>query len=907
MKPHIDELLQLKAQYQQLNGGVPFDPPVTKSKKKKSKKQDESKDAQEAKDAGEGEGGEENKVTKKQLNKEKKKAARQKAKDDRRAREAEEGKQEQTEKEQSQEEVKSAELASSSLESLVSYDTSMMEWDGTQAKVLVTESEASMTFKLLQAFDFSSLVNIVVLPPVSEDSNAMSQQSTSPVLFMPTSWCSSLSAPTVMSGDMTVASLLILQTLNASCGTTHSAATVGLCNMFLERMYSLLLLGRNGAASSAHSQAVASFLSFLDHHFTSFTYALGHVLSPLDALVCHVLHNIDSSLVVVHSNASNRSSHISSSSLTAFSRWLRHVLFTLHYPSPFPQVKSQRKGGQHQGKEEEKAGDANKSLVHPGCPPLKGAIDGQVCTRFPPEPSGYLHVGHVKALLLNEHYARRYHGTLILRFDDTNPSKEKEEFEQNILFDIASLGITPDKITHTSDSFDIIIEYARQMIRDGHAFMDDTKQEDMQEERIQRVNSKHRDMDVETTMELFDQLLEGAASSWCLRAKIDMTSDNGCMRDPVLFRANDTPHNKTGTRYKAYPTYDFACPIVDSIEGVTHALRTTEYNDRDFQYQWLQEAMGLRTVNIRAFSRISFIYTLMSKRKLNWFVENRLVDGWFDPRFPTVQGLLRRGVSIQALREFILSQGASRRVVNMEWDVFWAANKRELEIAAKRTMGLPQQEAVVLNVLNFQAVTSCDDSSTVVLKRIQNHPKDVSYGYRPLRLSNKVLIEQGDAEKLEVGKQIVLLRWGGFTIQSIIKDRSTGKILHIDAVLDDSVNLKKAAKLSWLADTEDKVSFVCQEFGHLITKPKLEPEDDFMDFVNTKSMATTLYWGDASLRNAKKGDVVQLERRGFFRVDQTHIRECEDEEHTSPSLTLILIPDGKTKAMSTLSSALGHL
>lgn len=319
---------------------------------------------------------------------------------------------------------------------------------------------------------------------------------------------------------------------------------------------------------------------------------------------------------------------------------------------------------------------------------LEGAEMGKVVTRFPPEPSGYLHIGHAKAALLNQYFARKYQGRFIIRFDDTNPTKENIEFENSILEDLDLLGIhsSDSKITYTSNYFDKCEELAIKMIHEGKAYVDDTDQETMREERNKGAASKCRENSIEENLRRFQEMKKASEEGLknCLRAKISPDHPNGCMRDPVLYRCNLTPHHRTGSTYKIYPTYDFACPIVDSIEGVTHTLRTNEYHDRIEQYYWIIDALGIRKPFIWEFSRLNFVYTLLSKRKLNWFVNNKLVTGWDDPRFPTVRGILRRGLTVDALKKYILMQGPSTSTVSLEWDKLWAVNKQVIDLVAPR-------------------------------------------------------------------------------------------------------------------------------------------------------------------------------------------------------------------------------
>ncbi|GMF55925.1 unnamed protein product [Phytophthora fragariaefolia] len=539
------------------------------------------------------------------------------------------------------------------------------------------------------------------------------------------------------------------------------------------------------------------------------------------------------------------------------------------------------------------AGAAKKAKDTGSCPPLKDAVDGQVVTRFPPEPSGYLHIGHIKACMLNNYYARHYHGKLILRFDDTNPSKEKDEFEQSIIADLKRVDVVPDVVTYTSDYFPKIADFARQMIREGNAYMDNTSQEQMREERMEGINSKCRDQTPEENLALFEKMLKNApeAQGYCMRGKIDMQAKNKTMRDPVFFRLNPTPHHRTGTKYQAYPTYDLACPIVDSIEGVTHALRTTEYNDRDFQYQWVLDTLRLRKVIIQGFARMNFVYSVLSKRKLQWFVDNGHVEGWTDPRFPTVQGVLRRGVQVEALREFILSQGASRRITDMEWDKFWTLNKRVLDPTAPRYFAIAKESSVPLTLTNV--------SNEVISIPVARHPKDPSMGNKMVRFCNKLLLERDDVNNFVEGEEVTLMRHGNIIVKKINK-AADGTVTSVEAENHPEGDFKKTKlKVTWLADVPDLVPLTLVEFDHLLNKPKLEEGDDFHDFLTETTRAEMHAVGDHELRNMKEGQVVQLERRGYFRIDVPYVSDDKP-------IVMFMVPDGKVKAMSTLSTKLAH-
>uniref|UniRef100_A0A7S2WGA5 GST C-terminal domain-containing protein n=1 Tax=Mucochytrium quahogii TaxID=96639 RepID=A0A7S2WGA5_9STRA len=680
-----------------------------------------------------------------------------------------------------------------------------------------------------------------------------------------------------------------------------------------------------------HHMSSAETLKMADEHLKFRTFFAGHALSLADiAMWCGL----------VRATGGNADS-VFSESYTHLNRWGTMVKsipgFSMVNGMYNKHLAAQTKAAaapvaaKKAGKTAAKGVD-DRNVDKYKLPGLKDAVVGKVVTRFPPEPSGHLHIGHAKALFLNKYYAERYKGEMLIRFDDTNPEKEKVEFEEGIIEDLKTLGVCVDKISYTSDHFDTIIKYAARLIKQGDAYMDDTPQEKMSEERRAGIESVHRDSESNGNMFKFFCLVFGLADAeakaktygvkldpklvaegkklggdyahWCLRAKVDMASKNKALCDPVIFRGNSLPHARTKNTYKAYPCYDLACPIVDSIEGVTHAMRDILYRDRAPLYQWFFPKLGLRPVAIQDFSRMNFIYTLMSKRKLKWFVESGRVPGWDDPRFPTIKGVLRRGMQIDALFDFMVAQGASKNIIDMEWDKFWALNKKIIDPVAPRYMAVSKQNSVEVKIKNADGSDFKECVKTIPL-----HPKDVTgekFGMKSLFQGPVVLVEGEDlesdgnsVEQVVAGEDILLVNWGVQKVTKVEKDAS-GKVsgLEVQFVPGGDVKLPKR-KIHWVAKSVHNTNIVMHEFDYLITKPKFDEGDKFEDFINENSEATTELIGEPGLRHAKFNTYLQLVRRGYFRVDAADLNNGQP-------ISLFMIPDGKVKSMSTLSTKLAH-
>eukprot|EP01090_Pellita_catalonica_P004136 TRINITY_DN1397_c0_g1_i2.p1 TRINITY_DN1397_c0_g1~~TRINITY_DN1397_c0_g1_i2.p1 ORF type:complete len:785 (-),score=122.53 TRINITY_DN1397_c0_g1_i2:42-2330(-) len=515
---------------------------------------------------------------------------------------------------------------------------------------------------------------------------------------------------------------------------------------------------------------------------------------------------------------------------------------------------------------------------------LPGAVHGKVVTRFPPEPSGYLHLGHCKAAMLNDKYRQVYDGKLVLRFDDTNPSKENVDFVNAIREDLKTLGIKESfPISYTSDWFKEIAGFAEQMIKDGFAYVDKSPAAQISDERMKMIESQYRNTSVEENLKLWEEMKQGTdeGQKCVLRAKIDMTSKNGTMRDPAIYRVvTHPPHHRTGTQFKVYPIYDFACPIVDSLEGVTHALRSNEYRLRDEQYRWMLKALRVRPVAIKDFSRLNFKYTVMSKRKLQKFVDSGLVDGWDSPAFPTVRGVFRRGLTLEALQTFIYSQGSSHRETLQDMNKLWALNKQLIDRQIKRFSAVPADAKVKLVLSN--GPDKVEHSTALWCKQ------NPDLGKKTKIHTKSIWIAQDDAKLLKNGEEFTLMDWGNCVVEKIVKEGDT--ITQLEGKLNVGGDYTKTKwKLTWVPIVDDLVPVDLVEYGNLVTVERLEKGQNFEDFINPNLKTTRKFLGDPALRLLPKGERIQIERIGYYICDSA-FRGFQDKP-----LVLINIPDGKKK------------
>ncbi|MFH1363369.1 MAG: glutamine--tRNA ligase/YqeY domain fusion protein [Candidatus Omnitrophota bacterium] len=513
---------------------------------------------------------------------------------------------------------------------------------------------------------------------------------------------------------------------------------------------------------------------------------------------------------------------------------------------------------------------------------------GRVHTRFPPEPNGYLHIGHAKSICLNFGIARDYQGECNLRFDDTNPAKEESEYVESIKKDVGWLGFEwGSGEFYASDYFDQLYQYARELIQKGKAYICDLSPEEIRDYRGTLTeggkNSPYRDRPVEESLDLFTRMKEGEfpEGSKVLRAKIDMSSPNFNLRDPALYRIKKAEHHRTGNKWCIYPMYDFAHCLSDSLEGITHSICTLEFENNRPLYDWILDQLAVHHPQQIEFARLNLSHTVLSKRKLLELVETGHVSGWDDPRMPTLSGLRRRGYTASSIRSFCDTIGVAKFNSIVDMVVLENAIRQELNKTALRVMAVLQPLKVV--IVNYP------EGRHEELEAI-NNPEDLSVGTRKIPFSKVLYIEQDDFKeeppkkffRLAPGRE-VRLRYAYFIkCLEVVKDK-TGRITELHCSYDpatrggDSPDGRKVkATLHWVA-AENSLKAKVRLYNHLFIERdpgKVLDGQDWKAGLNSRSLEVIdECYLEPSLKKAKPGQRYQFERKGYFCVDSVDSKD----------------------------------
>jgi glutaminyl-tRNA synthetase len=512
-----------------------------------------------------------------------------------------------------------------------------------------------------------------------------------------------------------------------------------------------------------------------------------------------------------------------------------------------------------------------------------GKNGGKVVTRFPPEPNGFLHIGHAKAITIDYGIAEQYKGTYHLRFDDTNPVKEDTRYVEGIQRDIRWLGYDwKDKLFYASDYYDQLYDYAVQLIKLGKAYVCDLSADQIREYRGTLTepgrNSPDRDRSVEENLDLFERMKNGEYpdGTRTLRAKIDMFSPNLNMRDSVMYRILHAHHHRTGDKWCIYPMYDFTHCFSDSIEGITHSFCDLDFEAHRPLYDWFLDQLGVHHPQQIEFARLNLNFTVMSKRKLLMMVENGTVDGWDDPRMPTLGGMRRRGYTAAAIRRFCEAIGIAKRASVVDIALLEHSVREDLNKTSLRMMA-------VLNPLKV-VVTNYPENQVEQMDAV-NNPEDPCAGTRSVPFSRELYIEREDFMEIPAAKfyrlspgKEVRLRYAYFIkCESVVKDPKTGEVIEVRCTYDpasrggDSPDGRKVkATLHWVSASH-AVEAEVRLYDSLFTKENpmdVEEGKEFLDYLNPNSLQVLKGCKlEAGLRNSQPGERYQFERMGYFCVD----------------------------------------
>lgn len=527
-----------------------------------------------------------------------------------------------------------------------------------------------------------------------------------------------------------------------------------------------------------------------------------------------------------------------------------------------------------------------------------------VVTRFPPEPNGYLHIGHAKSICLNFGIARDYNGLCNLRFDDTNPAKEEVEYVESIENDVRWLGFSWNgEPRYSSNYFDQLYGYALELIKKGLAYVDELSPDEIREYRGTLTapgrNSPYRDRTVEENLALFEKMKNGEFEEGkaCLRAKIDMASSFICMRDPVIYRIKFASHHQTGDKWCIYPMYDFTHCISDAIEGITHSICTLEFQDNRRLYDWVLDHISIEHhPHQYEFSRLNLEYAITSKRKLNLLVKEQIVDGWDDPRMTTISGLRRRGYTPASIREFCRRIGVTKQDNTVEFSALESCIREDLNEHAQRRMAVLNPLKLVIDNYPEGQVEQLD---------AQNHPLKPELGSRKVPFTRELYIEADDFRKegnkkfkrLSLEKE-VRLRYGYIIKAESCEEDENGNVTCVhctyipESLGQDVEGHKPKGVIHWVSATEGKTAEI-RLYERLFKVPNPGAADDFLSTINENSLRIIENaWIEPALQEAAVSEAFQFERTGYF---------CADSKYTTPekkvfNLTVALKEDSQKAA-----------
>lgn len=505
----------------------------------------------------------------------------------------------------------------------------------------------------------------------------------------------------------------------------------------------------------------------------------------------------------------------------------------------------------------------------------------KVHTRFPPEPNGYLHIGHAKSICLNFGLAKKYNGMCNLRFDDTNPSKEEQEYVDSIRNDVRWLGFQWSNEFYASDYFQQLYDWAEKLILKGKAYVCDCNQETISTNRTsptrQGIACEHRDRSIEENLDLFRRMKAGEfpEGSRVLRAKIDLNSPNMHMRDPIMYRIMFAHHHRTGDQWNIYPMYDYAHGESDSLEGITHSICTLEFEVHRPLYEWFVKELEIHVPQQIEFARLNLSYTIMSKRKLLRLVNDKFVYGWDDPRMPTISGLRRRGYTPESIRVFAERVGVAKRENVIDVNLLEFCIREDLNKKAERRMA-------VINPLKL-IITNYPEDQVDELDAV-NNPEDPESAHRKVPFGREIWIEQEDFmeepfkgyHRLYPGNE-VRLRWAYFVKCTGCKKDENGNVVEVYGEYDPASKggnspdgRKVKGTIHWVS-AKHAITFETRLYDRLFTVSNpddTEEGQDFTDFINPESLKVVNAFGEPSIGEAKPGQHFQLERIAYFVCDK---------------------------------------